>query len=165
MDIYAPLCFPPIFSNRERFKENPRGQGYCNSHYFNMAAVTLITSALENEHKKSDLTSNQKHPSDGALRDNSPAHRIGELKTSGMVDFKQRMEAEGRSEKATKLITNARRAGTQARYKFVTNVLADLFKTGLEYRTLNSYICFSQQWRLSSNRQAPISNLSYERNR
>ena len=72
------------------------------------------------------------------------------------------MEAERISEKAAKLITNARRAGTKARYesawnkwvswctqrqtdpfrcsvKFVTNFLADLFETGLEYRTLNSY--------------------------
>ena len=79
-----------------------------------------------------------------------------------MINFKQRMEAEGISEKAAKLITNARRAGTQARYesawnkwvswcaprqidpfrcsvKHVTNFLADLFETGLEYRTLNSY--------------------------
>ena len=89
-------------------------------------------------------------------------HRIRELKTSGMVNFKQQMEADGISEKAEKLITNARRQGTQARYesawnkwvswctqrqidpfwcsvKFVANFLADLFETGLEYRTLNSY--------------------------
>ena len=69
------------------------------------------------------------------------------------------MKAERISEKAAKLITNARRAGTKARYesawnkwvswrtqrqidpfrcsvKFVANFLADLFETGLEYRTL-----------------------------
>ena len=72
------------------------------------------------------------------------------------------MEPEGISEKAIKLITNSKRAGTQARYestwnkwvswctqrqidpfrcsvKFVTNFPADLSETGLEYRTLNSY--------------------------
>ena len=93
---------------------------------------------------------------------NSPTPRIGELKTSGMVDFKQRMEAEGISEKAAKLITIAKRAGEQACYKsawnkwvnwftqrqiepfwcsvkFVTNFLAALFETRLEYCTLNSY--------------------------
>ena len=154
--------FSPIFSNRESFKENPRGQSCCDSHYSNMAVATLVPLALENEHKKSDPTSNQKHPSDGPSRVNSPAHRIRELKTSGMVNFKQRMEAEGIFEKAAKLITNSRRAGTQARYeltwnkwiswctqrqtdpfrcsvKFVTNFPADLFEAGLEYRTLNSY--------------------------
>ena len=52
---------------------------------------------------------------------NSPTYRIGELKTSGMVNFKQRMEAEGISENAAKLITNARRAGTQARYESAWN--------------------------------------------
>ena len=34
-----------------------------------------------------------------------------------MVNFKQQMEADGISEKAEKLITNARRQGTQARYE------------------------------------------------
>ena len=127
-----------------------------------MAIATLVPWVLENEHKKSDLTSKQKHPSDEPSRVNSPAHRIRELETSDMVNFKQRMESEGISEKAAKLIKNPRRAGTQARYKsawnkwvswrtsrqihpfrcsvkFVTNFLADLFETGLEYHTLNSY--------------------------
>ena len=72
------------------------------------------------------------------------------------------MGADGISEKAAKLITNTKRASTKARYesvwkrwvtwcaerqidpfrsfvKFVTNLLADLFETGLEHRTLNSY--------------------------
>ena len=158
MDTYVPLCFSPIFSNRKSFKENPIRQSYCDSHHSNMTAATLIPLVLENEHKKSDLTSNQKHPSDGPSRINSPAHRIGELKTSGMFNFKQSMEAEGIFGKAAKLIAYARRAGTQAHYesawnkwgswcthrqidpfrcsvKFVTNSLADLFETGLEYRT------------------------------
>ena len=126
-----------------------------------MAVATLVPWALENEHKKSDLTSKQKHPSDKPSRVNSPALRIGKFQTSGMVNFKQRMEAEGISEKVAKLIANPRRAGTQARYKsawnkwvswctlrqidpfrcsvkFVTNFI-DLFVTRLEYRTLNSY--------------------------
>ena len=162
MDTYVPLWFSPIFSNRERFKENPRGQSYCNSYYPNMAVANLVPLDFENEDKKSDLTSKQKHLSDEPSRINSPAHRIGELKTSSLVNFKQRMEAEEISEKAVKLITNARSVGTQARYesawnnwvswctqrqidpfrcsvKFVTNFVADLFETGLEYRTLNSY--------------------------
>ena len=52
---------------------------------------------------------------------NSPTPRIGELKTSGMVDFKQQMEAEGISEKAAKLITIAKRAGEEACYKSAWN--------------------------------------------
>ena len=124
-----------------------------------MAVATLVPWALANEHKKSDLTSKQ-HPSVKPSRVNSPALRIGKFQTSGMVNFKQRMEAEGISEKAAKLIANPRRAYTQARYrsawnkwvswctlrqidpfrcsvKFVTNFI-DLFETRLEYRTLNS---------------------------
>ena len=38
-----------------------------------------------------------------------------------MVNFKQQMEADGISEKAEKLITNARRQGTQARYEAAWN--------------------------------------------
>ena len=87
---------------------------------------------------------------------------MGELKSSGMVNFKQRMEAKGISEKTEKLIANARRVVTQTRYKpawnkwvswcaqrqinpfwcsvkFVTNFLANLFETELDYCTLNSY--------------------------
>ena len=123
-----------------------------------MAVAILVPVALENEHKKSDLTSAQEHPSHESSRNNSPTHQIAELKTSGMVNFKQHMEVEGISEKAAKLIKNARRAGTQACYesawnkwdswwidpfwcfvKFVTNFLADLFETGLEHHKLNSY--------------------------
>ena len=78
-----------ILANRESFKENPKGQSYCNSHYFNMAVATLVTLALENEHKKSFLTSSQKHSSHAPSKVKSPTHRIGELKTSGMVNFKQ----------------------------------------------------------------------------
>ena len=118
---HVPLCFSSIFANRESFKENPRGQSYCNSHYSNMAVATLVPLTLENEYKKSNLTSSQKHPSHEPSRVNSPTYRIGELKTSGMVNFKQRMEAEGISENAAKLITNARRAGTQARYESAWN--------------------------------------------
>ena len=55
MDIYVPLCFSPIFANRESFKENPRGQSCCNSRYSNMAVATLVPLAPENEHKKSNL--------------------------------------------------------------------------------------------------------------
>ena len=121
MDTYVPLCFSPIFSNRESLKENPRGESYFNSHYSNMEVATLVPLALENEHKKSDLTSSQEEPSHEPSRVNSPTHRIGKLKTSGVVNFKQRMEAEGISEKAAKLITSARRAGTQARYESAWN--------------------------------------------
>ena len=121
MNTYVALCFSPIFSNRESFKENPRGQSYCNSHYSNMAVVILVPVALKNEHKKSDLTSIQEHPSYEPSRSNSPTHQIGELKTSGMVNFKQLMEAEGISEEAAKLITNARRAVAQARYESAWN--------------------------------------------
>ena len=46
----------------------------------------------------------------------SPTQQIGELKTSKMVNFRQQMEADGISEKAANHITNARWAGTQARY-------------------------------------------------
>ena len=42
MDTYIALCFSPIFSNRESFKENPRGQSYFNSHYFNMVVANLL---------------------------------------------------------------------------------------------------------------------------
>ena len=121
MDTYVPLCFSPIFANQESFKENKRGQSYCNSHYSNMAVVILLPLALENEHKKSDLTSSQKHPSHKPSRVNSPTYRIGELKTSDMGNFKQGMESNGISGKAAKLITNARRASTQARYKWSWN--------------------------------------------
>ena len=86
-----------------------------------MAVVILVPVALKNEHKKSDLTSIQEHPSYEPSRSNSPTHQIGELKTSGMVNFKQLMEAEGISEKAAKLITNARRAVAQARYESAWN--------------------------------------------
>ena len=121
MHTYVPLCFSPILANRESFKENPKGQSYCNSHYFNMAVATLVPLALENERKKSVLTSSQKHPSHEPSKVKSPTHRIGKLKTSGMVNFNQQMEAEGISEKAAKLITNARSGGTQARYKSAWN--------------------------------------------
>lgn len=86
-----------------------------------MAVATLVPLAFENKYKKSDLTSKQKHPSDEPSRVNSPTHQIGELKTRGMVNFKQQMEAEGISEKAVKLIKNARRAGTQAHYESTWN--------------------------------------------
>ena len=86
-----------------------------------MAVVILLPLALENEHKKSDLTSSQKHPSHKPSRVNSPTYRIGELKTSDMGNFKQGMESNGISGKAAKLITNARRASTQARYKWAWN--------------------------------------------
>ena len=72
-----------------------------------MAVATLVPLALENEHKKSDLTFNQKHLSHESSRVNSPPYRIGELKTSDMVNFKQRIEAEGIFQKAAKLITIA----------------------------------------------------------
>ena len=52
---------------------------------------------------------------------NSPAHRIRKLKNSGMVNSKQQMEAEIISGKAASLITNATRAGTQARYESAWN--------------------------------------------
>ena len=68
IDTYVPLYFSPIFSNRESFKENPRGQSYCDSRYSNMIVANLVPLALENEHKKSDLTSKQKHPSDEPSR-------------------------------------------------------------------------------------------------
>ena len=48
--------------------------------------------------KKSDLTSTQKHPPHKPSRVKSPTHRIGELKTSDMINFKQQI-AEGISEK------------------------------------------------------------------
>ena len=118
MDTDVPIIISPIFSNGESLKENSRGQSYCHSCYSNMAVTTL---ALENEYKKSNLTSKQKHSSDKPSRVNSPAHRIAELKTSGVVNFKQRMEAEGMSEKTAKLITNAGRAGTQALCKSAWN--------------------------------------------
>ena len=46
---------------------------------------------------------------------------MGELKSSGMVNFKQRMETKGISEKTEKLIANARRVVTQTRYKSAWN--------------------------------------------
>ena len=147
MDTYVPLCFSPIFSNRESLKENPRGESYFNSHYSNMEVATLVPLALENEHKKSDLTSSQEEPSHEPSRVNSPTHRIGKLKTSGVVNFKQRMVPEGQ---VHKLVTNqpgiSGLAGVQRQIHFfrcsiksVTYFLADLFETGLEYRTLNFY--------------------------
>ena len=42
MNAYIALCFSPIFSNRESFKEKPRGQSYCDSHYFNMVVANLL---------------------------------------------------------------------------------------------------------------------------
>ena len=120
MNTYVPLCISPIFTNRESFKENQRGKSYCDSHYSNMAVTTLVPLPLENEHKKSCLTSKQKHPSDEHSRVDSPAH-IGEFKTNGMANFKHRMEAEGISEKAVNLITYARRTGTQARCESAWN--------------------------------------------
>ena len=117
MDTYVPLCVSSIFANQKSFKKNQRGQSYCNSHYSNMAVATLVLLALENEHKKSDLTSSQKHPSHELSKVNSWTHRIMKLKTSSMVNFDRRIEAGGISEKAAKLITNARRAGTQACYE------------------------------------------------
>ena len=67
-------AFPPFFSNREGFKENPKGQSYYDYHYSNMTVATVVPLALENEHKKSNLTSRQKHPSHETSRVNSPTH-------------------------------------------------------------------------------------------
>lgn len=73
-----------------------------------MAVAALVSPALESGHKRSDFTFKQKLLSNEPLGVNSPAHRNGELNTSGMVNIKQRMEAETISERAAKLITDVR---------------------------------------------------------
>ena len=70
-----------------------------------MAILNLVPLAFKNEHKKPHFTTKQNLPTD---KPESVAPFSKELKASGMINFKQRMEAIVTSEKATKLITNVK---------------------------------------------------------
>ena len=85
-----------------------------------MTVTILVPLIFKNEHKKPNFTTKQNLP---PYEPDRFVPFSKELKASGMVNFKQRMEAPGISEKAAEPIKNIRckNASTKGCYKSAWN--------------------------------------------
>lgn len=150
------LCIPSVQSNRESISKSPKGEGNINYNNTSMANSSVVPKIIGNEHSNSHAPAIISKPFNKPQRGNSSTIRKPLLKAIGMEGFREKLATEGISERASDLISNARRAGTNLNYesawrKFhswcaeeqvdpircdlssILDYLAGLFESGLGY--------------------------------
>ena len=131
----------------------------CNS---SLADTALVCDAFANVNKKSTNATATIKSFAGSPRSPTSIDSAETSSLNGMAGFRESLAAEGLSEDASMLISNSRRTDTLSRYQsswrkwaswccrrkidpyrcalsYVINFLAELFKQGMEYYTVNSH--------------------------
>ena len=156
------LCFSPLLSDRASTEKSAGGKVNNNFDYSSLARTTMVPKGTPNEHSQSSpTTQNRQSPSRTGERKTS-SDKKQDIATSGLGSFREKLLAEGLSEKAVTLISNARRQGTISHYESswrkwncwcrqrgfdpircdlnpILEFLAELFTNGLAYNTICGY--------------------------
>jgi len=158
----VPLCIPTIFPNRKGFEKSRERKSKSTVNNSSLAITTLVSNSFRNVSKiTTSITQTResisKHPGIFSSSSNEQFNEVGSV-----VCFRENFSSEGISQKASELITNARRSGTISNYKSswrkwagwceqkqinpfraplneILNFLAGLFDKGLAYNTINSH--------------------------
>ena len=156
------LCFPPILTNREGTEKSTEGQSKNGNYNTSMAIPSLVSYITSNVCNVTYTVTSQNRLTPRPLGTGSSSNTVKISTSGGMDGFRKHLAAEGISEQATMLITNARRAGTISNYEsswgkwsswclprqidpfrcslnYILDFLAELFTNGLAYRTINCH--------------------------
>ena len=157
------VCFPTILYDhqgaKQSFARSGRTDDYCDT---NMADTALVQPTFTALHSSTSLTTQLAKHSSFSEKGKTSFDQKQNIKTGGMVNFRQKLQETGISETAATLITNSRRSGSLSGYEsawrkwsswcssrqvdpfhcdltFILNFLADSYKEGLAYNTINVY--------------------------
>ena len=127
-----------------------------------MANSTLVPNTSTDELSQTSFATQHKEVIDESKRGDPSIGKKSDFTTSGMVSFREKLLAEGISEKAALLITDARKGGTKNHYESawrkwgswchgrnldpfrgdvnpVLEFLTEIFHDGLKYNTIAGY--------------------------
>ena len=111
------LCFPPVQSDRKGTSKGSEGTVKPNSNNTGLANSVLVPKTNGNGSCDSSSSSLVRKPFEQPKKGNSSIVRKPLLKTPGMESFRKKLSSEGISERASNLISNARRVGTRSNYE------------------------------------------------
>jgi hypothetical protein len=156
------VCFSPIQPDKQMPSESAeRGSGSDLDHP-DMASTAMVPESSSNVNRRTNPATATPKAADVPQGGAPPIGGNRRAKPSGLESLRQRTSASGLSDRATEVCMQARRPGTQVAYNgpwekwsswcsrgqidsvqaTVANVadfLTEMFDTGLEYSTMNSY--------------------------
>ena len=155
------LCLPPVQSDRKGTSKGSEGTVKPNSNNTGLANSVLVPKTNGNGSCDSSSSSLVRKPFEQPKKGNSSIVRKPLLKTPGMESFRKKLSSEGISERASNLISNARRVGTRSNYEsawrkfnswcdgkqvdpitcnvsIILDYLAELFELGYGYSYIGS---------------------------
>ena len=158
----SPICFSTIFADRQSSSKSYQGEGYDDINHPKLASTTLVQSNSRYVCSATPTSASASGPSVKSAGPNTSFGSEQNFKIGGLESHWKSLATEGISERASKLITSARRPGTASNYesswrkwtswcseqqvdpitcnlKYVLDFLAYLFEQNYEYSTINSH--------------------------
>jgi site-specific recombinase XerD len=156
------LCVPPLQFDQQVPNEGAEGGNRNHPSNANMANTTMVPEGSADVGRGTDITAATPKIADVTTGGTPPTGGNGRIKTSGLESLRERTSARGLSDRATEVCLQARRPGTQLAYNGpwdkwsswcsgkqinpvqatvadIADFLTEMFDTGLEYSTMNSY--------------------------
>ena len=156
------VCISPVLSDRSGTKQGNSGASRTDSSNSSVARSVMVPKTVANVCPETITDPSVSNPIDQPSRGEPPSNARRHTNSSGLADFRKTLEAEGISNNAANLISNARRKSSISHYEsawgkwsswtrqrkidpvscslnFILDFLAELFDKGLQYNTICTY--------------------------
>ena len=156
------LCVSTVLPHFQSSKKSTKREGNIDINNPGMANSALVSQGPRNVYKKSDFNSKNKEITFKSKQRSSSTSTKPQSTTDGLDSLRERLTAEGISEKTASLITDSRRGSSLSHYEsawrkwsswcnerdvdpirctinFVLDFLSDSYDKGLSYNTIAGY--------------------------